>query len=422
MSMVAILFIAFFVMLIIGVPIVAALGVASVIAVVTGSSWPLLLLPQKLFNGINSFPFMAIPLFLLAGNIMAEAKISDKLVALANLMVGRYPGGLAQVSTGASAFFGAISGSAPATTAAIGSILIPSMKERGYRGDFSAAVVAASGALGLIIPPSLTMVVYGVLSGASIGALFLCGIVPGFLISFALCSINYWNARKMGLKAEAPVARELRMQIVKDSTLALVMPVIIMGGIYAGVFTATESAAVACLYGLVIGFFVYRTLTLKSLFNILKSTAENAALIMFLMGTANFFGFIITAERLPQTLAEMIIAYTDNKVLVMFIVLAMLLVLGTFLDNVTALILFVPTMMGVVNALQIDIVFFGMFTVIALAVGQFTPPVGLNLFIASNISQVKFESVSVQIIPYLIAYVVMLVIFILCPWLLTVFA
>ena len=422
MSMVAILFIAFFVMLIIGVPIVAALGVASVIAVVTGSSWPLLLLPQKLFNGINSFPFMAIPLFLLAGNIMAEAKISDKLVALANLMVGRYPGGLAQVSTGASAFFGAISGSAPATTAAIGSILIPSMKERGYRGDFSAAVVAASGALGLIIPPSLTMVVYGVLSGASLGALFLCGIVPGILISFALCSINYWNARKMGLKAEAPVARELRMQIVKDSTLALFMPVIIMGGIYAGVFTATESAAVACLYGLVIGFFVYRTLTLKSLFNILKSTAENAALIMFLMGTANFFGFIITAERLPQTLAEMIIAYTDNKVLVMFIVLAMLLVLGTFLDNVTALILFVPTMMGVVNALQIDIVFFGMFTVIALAVGQFTPPVGLNLFIASNISQVKFESVSVQIIPYLIAYVVMLVIFILCPWLLTVFA
>ena len=422
MSMVAILFIAFFVMLIIGVPIVAALGVASVIAVVTGSSWPLLLLPQKLFNGINSFPFMAIPLFLLAGNIMAEAKISDKLVALANLMVGRYPGGLAQVSTGASAFFGAISGSAPATTAAIGSILIPSMKERGYRGDFSAAVVAASGALGLIIPPSLTMVVYGVLSGASIGALFLCGIVPGLLISFALCSINYWNARKMGLKAEAPVARELRMQIVKDSTLALFMPVIIMGGIYAGVFTATESAAVACLYGLVIGFFVYRTLTLKSLFNILKSTAENAALIMFLMGTANFFGFIITAERLPQTLAEMIIAYTDNKVLVMFIVLAMLLVLGTFLDNVTALILFVPTMMGVVNALQIDIVFFGMFTVIALAVGQFTPPVGLNLFIASNISQVKFESVSVQIIPYLIAYVVMLVIFILCPWLMTVFA
>ena len=296
------------------------------------------------------------------------------------------------------------------------------MKERGYGGDFSAAVVAASGALGLIIPPSLTMVVYGVLSGASIGALFLCGIVPGVLISCSLCVINYWNARKRGLKAEEPVARDLRMQIVKDSTLALFMPVIIMGGIYAGVFTATESAAVACLYGLIIGFFVYRTLTLKSLFNILKNTAENAALIMFLMGTANFFGFIITAERLPQTLAEMILTWTDNQMLVMFIVLAMLLVLGTFLDNVTALILFVPTMMGVVNALHINVVFFGMFTVIALAVGQFTPPVGLNLFIASNIAKVKFESVAVQILPYLFAYTVMLILFILCPWLLTVFA
>ena len=420
--MVTILFVAFFVMLVIGVPIACALGVASVLAVFFGSHMPLLLLPQKLFNGVNSFPFMAIPLFLLAGNIMAEAKISDKLVGLANLMVGRYPGGLAQVSTGASAFFGAISGSAPATTAAIGSIMIPSMVKRGYGGDYAASVVAASGALGLIIPPSLTMVVYGVSSGASIGKLFLCGIIPGLMISAALFSINYIQAKKRGLTGEEPVARELRQKIVKDSILALFMPFIILGGIYAGVFTATESAAVACLYGLIIGFFVYRTLTLKSLFNILKSTAENAALIMFLMGTANFFGFIITAERVPQTLAEFILGFTDNKVIVMFMVLAMLLVLGTFLDNVAALVLFVPTMMGVVNALQIDVVYFGVFTIIPLAVGQFTPPVGLNLFIASNVAQVKFESVVVQTLPYLLAYVCMLVLFIFIPQLLMVFA
>ena len=181
--MVTILFIAFVILLLIGVPIAVSLGIASVLAIFFGSHMPLLLLPQKIFNGVNSFPFMAIPLFLLAGNIMAEAKISDRLVGLASLMVGRYPGGLAHVSTGASAFFGAISGSAPATPAAIGSIMIPSMKKRGYSGTFSAAVVAASGALGLIIPPSLTMVVYGVLSGASIGAMFLCGIVPGYLLT-----------------------------------------------------------------------------------------------------------------------------------------------------------------------------------------------------------------------------------------------
>jgi C4-dicarboxylate transporter DctM subunit len=419
--MTAILFAAFLVLLVIGVPIACALGSASVLAVAFGSHMPLLLLPQKIFNGINSFPFMAIPLFLLAGNIMAEARISDKLVALAALLVGKYPGGLAQVSTGASAFFGAISGSAPATTAAIGSILIPSMEKRGYDASFSASVVAASGALGLIIPPSLTMVVYGVLSGASIGALFVCGIVPGILISFMLFGINAWEAKRLGLASEPPVPREQWGKIIADSSLALLMPVLILGGIYSGVFTATESAAVACFYGLLIGFFVYRTLTLKSLMSILMNTAENAALVMFLMGTANFFGFVITYERLPQMLAAGIAGFTTNKMVVMFIVLAILLVLGTFLDNVAALVLFVPTMMGVVNSLHIDLVYFGIFTIIALSVGQFTPPVGLNLFIAANIAKVKFESVVARIIPYLLGYIVMLILFIFIPQMLTVF-
>ncbi|MGN1150482.1 MAG: TRAP transporter large permease [Sutterella sp.] len=420
--MVTILFIAFVILLLIGVPIAVSLGIASVLAIFFGSHMPLLLLPQKIFNGVNSFPFMAIPLFLLAGNIMAEAKISDRLVGLASLMVGRYPGGHAHVSTGASAFFGAISGSAPATTAAIGSIMIPSMKKRGYSGAFSAAVVAASGALGLIIPPSLTMVVYGVLSGASIGAMFLCGIVPGILISAVLIFTNYLIAKKNGYGAEPAVPRDQIAGIVRESILALMMPFIILGGIYAGVFTATESAAVACLYGLLIGFFVYRTLTLKTLMKILMSTAENAALIMFLMGTANLFGFIITAEQLPQTLAKMMIGMSSSQTVIMFVILAVLLVLGTFLDNVAALVLFVPTMMGVVKALHIDPIFFGVFTIIALAVGQFTPPVGLNLFIASNIAEEKFEGVVTQVLPYLLVYIILLVLFILCPWMLTLFA
>ena len=420
--MVTILFIAFVILLLIGVPIAVSLGIASVLAIFFGSHMPLLLLPQKIFNGVNSFPFMAIPLFLLAGNIMAEAKISDRLVGLASLMVGRYPGGLAHVSTGASAFFGAISGSAPATTAAIGSIMIPSMKKRGYSGTFSAAVVAASGALGLVIPPSLTMVVYGVLSGASIGAMFLCGIVPGILISAVLIFTNYLIAKKNGYGAEPAVPRDQIAGIVRESILTLMMPFIILGGIYAGVFTATESAAVACLYGLLIGFFVYRTLTLKTLMKILMSTAENAALIMFLMGTANLFGFIITAEQLPQTLAKMMIGMSSSQTVIMFVILAVLLVLGTFLDNVAALVLFVPTMMGVVKALHIDPIFFGVFTIIALAVGQFTPPVGLNLFIASNIAEEKFEGVVTQVLPYLLVYIILLVLFILCPWMLTLFA
>ena len=419
--MVSILFCAFFVLIFIGVPIAIALGLASVLALTLASHMPLLLLPQKIFNGVNSFPFMAIPLFLLAGNIMAEAKISERLVALGQVFVGRFPGGLAHVSTGACAFFGAISGSAPATTAAIGSIMIPSMTKRGYSPAFSAAVVAASGVLGLVIPPSLTMVVFGVLSGASIGSLFLCGIVPGILLSFVLICTNYVIARRRGLHAEAAVPSSQIGKIIRESMLALFMPFIILGGIYSGVFTATESAAVACLYGFIIGVFVYRSLDFRSLCKIFVNTAESAALIMFLMGTANLFGFIITAEQLPQQLAHFIVTVTDSKLLVMFMVLGILLLLGTFLDNVAALVLFVPTMMGVVQTMNIDPVFFGVFTIIALAVGQFTPPVGLNLFIASNIAGEKFERVVGATLPYLLVYFTMLVLFIVFPGLLTAF-
>ena len=328
---------------------------------------------------------------------------------------------MAHVSTGASAFFGAISGSAPATTAAIGSIMIPSMKKRGYDGAFSAAVVASSGALGLIIPPSLTMVVYGVSSGASIGTMFLCGIVPGILIAIVLVMVNYWIARRDGLAAEPPVPRDQVGFIVRDSILALMMPFLILGGIYAGVFTPTESAAVACLYGLIIGICVYRTINFKALLRIFVSTAESSALVMFLMGTANLFGFIITYEQLPQTIASMILQWTDNVTMVMFIVLVILLIMGTFLDNVAALVIFVPTMMGVVHTLNIDDIYFGVFTIIALAVGQFTPPVGLNLFIAANIAEVSFESVVKKIIPYLLAYVALLIVFIFAPGILTIF-
>ena len=419
--MVSILFIAFFMLLVIGVPIAISLGVASLAALHFGSHLPFLILPQKVFNGVNSFPFMAIPLFLLAGNIMAEAKISDKLVALAAMLVGRYPGGLAHITTGASAFFGAISGSAPATTAAIGSIMIPSMVKRGYSRSYSAAVVAASGALGLIIPPSLTMVVFGVIAGVSIGNMFLCGIVPGILIAIALIAMNYIIARRRGFVREEVLSTKDMVRVIKDSTLALLMPLIILGGIYSGMFTATESAAVACLYGVLVGFLVYKTLTFRSLYRIFKGTAENAALIMFLMGTANLFGYIITAEQVPQHFAAMLMGVTDSKVVVMLIVPLMLLIIGTFLDNVAALVLFVPTIMGVVQAMQIDPVYFGVYTIIALAVGQFTPPVGLNLFIACNIAKEKLEVVVRDILPYLLVYIVLLVVFAFVPQLITLF-
>lgn len=419
--MVTLLFVFFFIMLILGVPIAVSLGIASLISIYFGSNIPFIILAQKMFNGMNSFPFMAIPMFLLAGNIMAEAKISDRLVGLAAIMVGRFPGGLAHMATGASAFFGSISGSAPATTAAIGTVMIPSMIKKGYSRSYSAAVIAASGALGLIIPPSLTMVVFGVIAGVSIGNLFLCGVLPGLLICLAIMGLNYYIAKKKGFQCEQELSREEKKQVIKDSLLALLMPLIILGGIYSGAFTATESAAVACLYGVIVGCFIYKTLNIKSLFNILKNTSENAALIMFLMGTANLFGFIITAEQVPQQFAAFIMSVTDSQMLVMFIIMGMLLVIGTFLDNVAALVLFVPTMIGLVNAMHIDPIYFGVFTIITLAVGQFTPPVGLNLFIASNIAEEKFEVVVKDVIPYFFVYICFLLLFIFIPKLLTIF-
>jgi len=420
--MVLTLFLVFFVLLIIGVPVAFALGIGSCVSLLVEGSVPLMVVAQKMYSGLNNFSFMAIPLFLIAGNIMAEAKISDKLIALADLCVGRFIGGLADICTAASAFFGAISGSAPATTAAIGSLMIPSMEKHKYNKEYSSAVVAASGVLGLIIPPSLTMVVYGVTAGVSIGRLFANGFVPGIILCFILFYLNYYIAKKEGIPRNlTKYSKEDKKVIIKDSLIALMMPVIILGGIYSGVFTATESASIACLYGVVVGVFVYHTINLKVLFKIFRNSVENVAMIFTLMATASIFGFILAKEQVPQKLAMSLLALTDNTYIIMLILLVSLLVLGTFLDNVGALVLITPTIVQIANSAGIDLIYLGVFMIIALAVGQITPPVGLNLFVVVNISNSKFEKVVQRIIPYIGAYILALVLFVIFPKLLCIF-
>lgn len=419
--MVITLFVLFFILIFIGVPIAFSLAAASTLALLLFTSTPMLLVVQRMYSGLDVFALMAIPLFLFAGYIMSEVKISARLVALASIFLGRYKGGLSLVATGSSAIFGAISGSANATTAAIGSVMIPEMSKRGYDQADSAAVVAASGILGLVVPPSITMVLYGVVASVSIGDLFLSGILPALIISIGLMALNYYIARRKGYSGADAVPRKDAMIIVRDSLVALAMPLIILGGIYSGAFTPTESAAIACAYGLMVGFFWYRNLTLKSVFRVSKKTIEVTATILFLIGASNIFTYVLTSENVPMRLASHLMGVSENPVIIMLIILAMLLVLGTFLDNVAAVVLVTPTLMPVIQALGIDPIFFGVFIIIAIAVGQITPPVGLNLFIATNLTDRRFEEVCKSIVPYLVLYTMLLVLFVFFPGLLSLF-
>lgn len=419
--MITILIFAFIGLLVIGAPIAVCLGAAGAAAIYFGSTIPLLVVAQKMFQGLNNFSYLAIPLFLLAGALMEEAKLSERLVGMASRLVGRRPGALANVATTSSAFFGAISGSAPATTAAVGTVMIPSMKRAGYSGADAGAVVAASGALGLIIPPSITMVVYGVISGVSIGALFINGIIPGILLTLCIAGLNYYRGRNRVEGGDFAEKVKEPFGLAKN-IVALLMPVIIIVGIYSGAFTPTESAAIACAYGLIVGVFVYRTLTFRGISRAVWMTASTTAVIMFLMVCANVFAFVITTERVPQLFADWILGVTENQTVVMLMLLVLLIFVGTFLDNVSALVLLVPTLMATITAVGIDPLYFGVFTIIALAVGQFTPPVGLNLYIASNIANESVERVSRAVVPFVLLYIIALLVFIFVPKLLTVFS
>ena len=409
------IFIAFFALIIIGVPIAIALGLSSMIAMFIHSHTPVMVLVQKAYSGLDTFTLMAIPFFILAGNVMSQGGVSTRLVGLAGIFFGRYTGGLAQVSTAACTFFGAISGSAPATTAAIGSVMVGPMKAKGYSTEFAAACVASSGVIGLLIPPSITMVLYGVITGASIGKMFLGGIIPGLIMSAALMIVNYLVAKKHGFRGDAPPTGATAWKAVRDSLFAMLMPVIILGGIYTGVFTPTESAVVAAVYGLLVGVFIYRELTWKKLGAVIMGTAKSSAIILILVSFAHCFSYLLASEQIPQaiTLAMLNISRAPNALLIMICI--SLLIVGTFLDNAVAVVLMTPILFPITASVGIDPVFFGVLLVLTLAIGQITPPVGLCLFVACNIAGISIEKLSVSCIPYLLAMIVVMLVILFFP-------
>ncbi|MDR3176470.1 MAG: TRAP transporter large permease [Desulfovibrio sp.] len=413
--MAATLFLAFFGLVAIGVPIAIALGLASMIAMQAFSHVPVMVLVQKAYSGLDTFTLMAIPFFILAGNVMSQGGVSTRLVALANIFFGRFTGGLAHVSTAACTFFGAISGSAPATTAAIGSVMVPPMKAKGYSTEFAAANIAASGVIGLLIPPSITMVLYGVITGASIGKMFLGGIVPGLIMSGALMIVNYFVAKKHGFRGENPPTAAAAWVAVKESFFAMLMPVIILGGIYGGVFTPTESAVVAAAYGLIVGAFIYKEMTLKKLKATIMQTAKSSAIIMILVSLAHCFSYILASEQIPQAIADKMLQITREPNMLLLLICACLLIVGTFLDNAVAVVLMTPILYPVTMSAGIDPVFFGVLLVLTLAIGQITPPVGLCLFVACNIAGISIEKLSYSCIPYIFTMLVVMLIILFFP-------
>ena len=407
--MTAILFVSLLVCFVLGMPIAFSLGVASVTTLQYGSNLPLTLAAQRLFTGTDSFPLMAIPFFMLAGELMESGGISRRLFDFAHAIVGFVYGGLAMVAVVAAMFFAGISGAAAADTAAVGAVSIPAMIRKGYKKGFAAAVQAAGGSIGVIIPPSIPMIIFGVVGGVSIGKMFMGGFIPGLLIGGGLMATSYFLAKSAGYEKDAFMGFREILRTFLGALWALLMPVIILGGILGGIFTPTEAAVVAALYGLVIGFLVYRELRLRDLPRIFTRAAISTSTVMLLIATANIFGWILTAERVPQNVAVYLVTLSSSRYVLYGLILICLLIVGTFMETSASLIILTPVFLPVVEKLGIDPVHFGVVMVTALAIGMLTPPLGICLFISCNIAHIQLSEIIRFIMPFLLIMIAMLV-------------
>lgn len=390
------------------VPIAFTLGLATIIPLMITEEFPLVVVTMAMTQSIDSFPFMAIPFFILAGNLMDKGGISQRLVSFANSMVGSVYGGLAIVTVVASTFFGAISGSAPATVAAIGGIMIPYMIKEGYGAGFAAAVAASAGCLGLFIPPSIAMITYGVTTGQSIGALFIGGVGPGLITAFGLCMVSYLISKKRGYKGNQPFAMKNVKATGKNAMYPLLMPVIILGGIYGGIFTPTEAAAVAVFYAVIVGFFFTRELKITDLPGILTSSTVTTAMIMLIIATASSFGRLLTLLELPAALVNFVVENNVSAMMFLLIINLAMLIIGTFMELNATILILAPILLPIANTLGIDPVHLGIVIVVNMTFGLLTPPLGVNLFVACGIAKIKFNVICREIFPFLIVAVVVI--------------
>lgn len=385
----------------INTPIAIAIGVASIFAILVQGDFTMMMVVQRMFSGTDSFHLMAVPLFMFTGTLMEAGGISQRIIDFANALVGWLPGGLAAVTIVSAMFFAGISGSAAADAAAVGAILIPAMKKSGYKSDFAAAVQASGGSIGVIIPPSIPMIIFGFLTGASIGQLFAAGIFPGVLIGFSLIGVATYISAKKGYASTTSFSISQVWHTFKRSLLAMGAPVIILGGILFGIFTATESAAVAVVYALVVGMFVYRKIKIKDLVHLFRNGSITSSIVMFIIATASVFSWIAAIEDIPARLAGTLLTLTENPIILLLLINMVLLIAGTFVETTASLILLVPMITAMLPSLGIDIIQLGVIVVANLAIGMLTPPMGICLIVSCSISGDSLSAISKRILPFL---------------------
>ncbi len=428
----AILFISFFIMLIIGLPIAICLGMSSALTVLVASATDpkfsmldLSIIATNTYTGTAKFLLLAIPFFVLSGNIMAKAGISTRLVSFIDDCVGHVKGGMAIVCVIVACFFGAISGSGPATVAALGAVLVPTMIESGFSAAFSEGLMATSSSIAIVIPPSIAFVVYASIANTNVGEMFMAGIVPGILMGVALAIVVLIEVSRKGIKpAHEKRSWKERFKSFKEAFWGLLMPVIILGGIYGGIFTPTEAAAVSVIYGLIVGMFIYREVKLKDLFGIMVDSAKTTGGIMLIVASASLFSYCCTLFGISQAAQQLLLSVSTNKVIFLIIVNIIFLIAGCFIDANSAMYIFIPIMLPVALQLGYDPVAFGILATVNLAIGQVTPPVGVNLFVAMGLKikdavssekegrevyhKVTLPTISKAVVPMIVASLIVL--------------
>jgi len=405
------LFGSFIVLIILSVPIGYAVGISTAITLFLFADIPLVMVTQNAVAGCDSFPLMAIPFFILAGSLMSTGGVAKRLLDFANMIFGYFTGGLAMVTTVSCMFFAAISGSAMATTSAIGTFMIPAMKERDYDTSFAASLTAAAGTIGVIIPPSIPFVIYGVVVNTSISDLFIAGFIPGVLMGIALLVTSYILAKKYGYKGTGhfPKPKEV-ITSFKEAIWAILAPTIVLGGIYAGVFTPTEAAVIAVVYSAFVGAFIYKELTWKLLYKSLFDTILINGITTFMVGFSMAFAGYLSIQQIPTAIADAIMTLTTNKILLLLIINLFLLAIGCLIDNIPATIILSPILLPIVTQLGMSPITFGVVITMNLAIGFVTPPYGINLFVASAVGKVSIGSMMKYMKYFLVALIIVLMI------------